>query len=76
MRQPINPHDAAGCSARRVSQSFTANRSGDAWAVYQDITWKTPDGDWDGSCIRLADGLTEAEAQAEAAALAGQRVAA
>jgi hypothetical protein len=56
------PHDYAPASARRVGSTFTANRSGEAWAVYQNVTWKDREGDWDGDCIRLAHGLTEFEA--------------
>lgn len=62
---PYPAHEIVPASARKVSVSFTANRSGDAWAVYQDTTWKDRDG-WDGDCIRLEGGLTEAEARAAA----------
>jgi hypothetical protein len=65
---PLDPADIAPCSARRVSVVFVAYRRGEAWAVSQDTSWKTPDGG-DGDCTIIADGLSEAEARALAAQL-------
>jgi hypothetical protein len=66
---PLDPADIAPCSGRRVSVLFTAYRRAQAWSVSQGTSWKTPDGDWDGDCTVIADGLSEAEARALAAQL-------
>ena len=68
---PRSPWEFVPASARKVSVSFSACRSGDAWAVYQDTRWKDSDG-WDGDCTRLASGLTEAGARRIAAELNGE----
>ncbi len=67
---PDHPALIAPASARKVSTTYTASPSGDAWSVYANTSWKCPrlDG-WDGDCARIAHGLTETEARAMAARL-------
>lgn len=76
MTRTTNPYDIAPASARRVESEFKARQSNDAWAVFQDITWKDYEGDWDGAMIIVRAGLTESEARALAASLAGVKRAA
>jgi len=68
---PRSPWEFVPASARKVSVSFSACRSGDAWAVYQDTRWKDSEG-WDGDCTRLVSGLTEALARDVVAELSGE----
>lgn len=71
-RQPINPWDIAPASARKVESTFVTILGNGAWTVSQQITWH--DGEnWDGTFHRIADGLTEAEANALVAELSVTR---
>ena len=58
----LNPHDVAPCSARRVESTVCIRPRNGAFAVIWEVTWKNTDGDWDGTFITLADGLSEHEA--------------
>jgi hypothetical protein len=48
---------------RRLSTTYRAYRSGAAWAVSADTTWRDRAGDWDGDVQRVASGMTEADAR-------------
>ncbi len=61
--------DVAPLSARRVSTIFGAYHYDGAWSVEQRTTWRDRRGNWDGDFTRVAVGLTEADARAEAARL-------
>lgn len=66
MACPINPRDIVPGSSRRVSSEFRVypvDLAGTVFCVSQSITWKTVDGDWDGTFHDIERGLSEAEAR-------------
>jgi hypothetical protein len=68
-RRPIDPHEIAPASARKVEATFSACRLLEGkWAVVQNTTWKDSDG-WDGHVTRLVEDLNEATARTLAALL-------